>query len=118
MGISARLSQHVECHARELADSIWCVRHHHRAQGLKAAAKPRPQPGQAHELARKGAGTDATKRALATFGNGTLLVTCPALPEVTTFGEDEAEAIEHARDAIEEAIAARMTDDGTEPAIN
>ena len=42
--------------------------------------------------------------------NGTLLVTCPALPEVTTFGEDEAEAIEHARDAIEEAIAARMAD--------
>jgi antitoxin HicB len=29
--------------------------------------------------------------------NGTLLVTCPALREVTTFGEDEAEAIEHAR---------------------
>ena len=27
--------------------------------------------------------------------NGTLLVTCPALPEVTTFGEDEAEAFEH-----------------------
>ena len=40
--------------------------------------------------------------------NGTLLVTCPALPEVTTFGEDEAEAIKHARDAIQEAIAARM----------
>ena len=32
--------------------------------------------------------------------NGTLLVTCPTLPEVTTFGEDEAEAIEHAREAI------------------
>ena len=29
--------------------------------------------------------------------NGTLLVTCPALPEVTTFGKDEAEAIKHAR---------------------
>ena len=42
--------------------------------------------------------------------NGTRLVTCPALPEVTTFGEDEADAIEHARDAIEEAIAARMAD--------
>jgi antitoxin HicB len=40
--------------------------------------------------------------------NETLLVTCPALPEVTTFGEDEAKAINHARDAIEEAIAARM----------
>ena len=42
--------------------------------------------------------------------NDTLLVTCPALPEVTSFGEDEADAIEHARDAIEEAIAARMAD--------
>jgi antitoxin HicB len=38
------------------------------------------------------------------------LVTCPALPEVSTFGEDEAEAVHHARDAIEEAIAARMAD--------
>src|SRR4051812_23172127 len=28
-----------------------------------------PSPGQAHELALKGAETDATKRALATFGN-------------------------------------------------
>ena len=42
--------------------------------------------------------------------NGTLMVTCPALPEVTTFGEDEADAIEHARNAIGEAIAARMAD--------
>ena len=42
--------------------------------------------------------------------NETLLVTCPALPEVTSFGEDEAGAIKHARDAIEEAIAARMAD--------
>jgi antitoxin HicB len=40
--------------------------------------------------------------------NGTLLVTCPALPEVTTFGENEADAIHHAVNAIEEAIAARM----------
>ncbi len=47
---------------------------------------------------------------LASDDNGTLLVTCPALPEVTTFGEDEADAIEHARDAIEEAIAERMAD--------
>ena len=28
--------------------------------------------------------------------NDTLLVTCPALPEVTTFGEDEADALRHA----------------------
>jgi antitoxin HicB len=40
--------------------------------------------------------------------NGTLLVTCPALPEVTTFGENEADAIHQAVNAIEEAIAARM----------
>ncbi len=40
--------------------------------------------------------------------NGTLLVTCPDLPEVTTFGEDEADARLRARDAIEEAIAARI----------
>jgi antitoxin HicB len=42
--------------------------------------------------------------------NGTLLVTCPALPEVTTFGEDEAAALRHAVDAIEEALAARIAD--------
>ena len=40
--------------------------------------------------------------------NGALLVTCPDLPEVTTFGSDEADALRHARDAIEEAIAARI----------
>jgi antitoxin HicB len=42
--------------------------------------------------------------------NGTLHVTCRALPEVTTFGEDEADALRHARDAIEEALAARISD--------
>jgi predicted RNase H-like HicB family nuclease len=35
--------------------------------------------------------------------DGTLLVTCPALPEVTTFGEDRADALSHAVSAIEEA---------------
>lgn len=40
--------------------------------------------------------------------NGTLLVTCPDLPEVTSFGEDEADALMRARDAIEEALAARI----------
>ena len=29
--------------------------------------------------------------------NGTLLVTCPALPEVTTFGDDEADAMRRGR---------------------
>jgi antitoxin HicB len=42
--------------------------------------------------------------------NGTLLVTCPALPEVTTFGDGEADATRRAVGAIEEAIAARMAD--------
>ena len=42
--------------------------------------------------------------------NGTVLVTCPPLPEVTTFGENEDDAIHHAVGAIEEAIAARMAD--------
>ena len=40
--------------------------------------------------------------------NGTLLVTCPDLPEVTTFGEDEEDAQQRAIDAIEEALAARI----------
>lgn len=39
--------------------------------------------------------------------NGTFLVTCPDLPEVTTFGEDVASAAAHASDAIEEALAGR-----------
>ena len=42
--------------------------------------------------------------------NDTLLVTCPDLPEVTTYGEDEADALLRARDAIEEALAARIAD--------
>jgi antitoxin HicB len=40
--------------------------------------------------------------------NETLLVTCPDLPEVTTFGEDEEDAVQRAGDAIEEALAARV----------
>jgi antitoxin HicB len=42
--------------------------------------------------------------------NGTLLITCPALPEVTTFAESKAEVALRVRDGIEEAIAARMAD--------
>ncbi len=42
--------------------------------------------------------------------NGTFLVTCPAFPEVTTFGEDEEAVRRHALVAIKEAIAARMAD--------
>ena len=42
--------------------------------------------------------------------NGTYLVTCPDLPEVTTFGEDEEEAKLRALDAIEETVAGRIAD--------
>jgi len=42
--------------------------------------------------------------------NGTLMVTCPALPEVTSFGDDESDALKHAASAIEEAISARIAD--------
>lgn len=41
--------------------------------------------------------------------NGTFLVTCPDLPELTTFGEDEADAFLRAVDALEEALAARIS---------
>lgn len=40
--------------------------------------------------------------------DGSLLVTCPLLPEVTTFGTDRDDALAHAADAIEEALAARI----------
>lgn len=40
--------------------------------------------------------------------DGSLLVTCPRLPEVTTFGADEAEALAMAGRAVEEALAARI----------
>lgn len=40
--------------------------------------------------------------------NDTLLVTCPLLPEVTSFGADPDEAMRNAREAIEEAVAARL----------
>ena len=40
--------------------------------------------------------------------DGSILVTCPDLPEVTTFGDDREDALRHAADAIEEALAARI----------
>lgn len=43
--------------------------------------------------------------------NDTLLVRCPDLPMVITFGDDEADAIKHAGDAIETALAS-MIDHG------
>ena len=42
--------------------------------------------------------------------DGTLLVTSPDFPELTTFGEDHDEALVRAVDALEEAIAARIHD--------
>lgn len=43
-----------------------------------------------------------------TDDNGSILITCPSLPEVTTFAEHEDEVARHAREAVEEAIGARM----------
>ena len=40
--------------------------------------------------------------------DGTLLVTSPDFPELTTFGDDTEEATARAVDALEEAIAARI----------
>lgn len=39
----------------------------------------------------------------------TLLVTSPDFPELTSFGDDVDDALRHGRDALEEAIAARIT---------
>lgn len=49
-------------------------------------------------------------------GDATLLVTCPDLPEVTTFGEDRNDAMSRAVGALEEAIAARMAEGADIPA--
>jgi antitoxin HicB len=46
---------------------------------------------------------------LAPDDNSTFLVTCPAFPEVTTFGETNEEIQRSAVGAIEEAIAARIS---------
>lgn len=40
--------------------------------------------------------------------NDTYLVTCPDLPEVTSFGEGVTDAVARGADAVQEAIAARM----------
>jgi len=44
----------------------------------------------------------------------TILVTCPALPEVTTFGKTREEAIANGENAVMEALAARI--DTNQPA--
>ncbi len=47
---------------------------------------------------------------LAPDTNGTLLVTFPDFPEATSFGEDEADALLRAVDALETVLAARIDD--------
>ena len=42
--------------------------------------------------------------------NGTLLVTFPDVPEAVTFGENEADALKHAVEALETMLAARIAD--------
>lgn len=42
--------------------------------------------------------------------NGTLLVLCPSLPMVASFGETREDALSHARDAIETALASLIAD--------
>ena len=42
--------------------------------------------------------------------NDTLLVTFPDFPEAVTFGEDEADALRHAADALESVINTYITD--------
>jgi antitoxin HicB len=50
--------------------------------------------------------------------NGTFLVTCPDLPEVSTFGEDAEDAMHRAADAVEEALAARIARREDIPALS
>jgi antitoxin HicB len=48
--------------------------------------------------------------------DGSLMVTCPALPEVTSFGATETEAVSRASAAVEEALAARIAASQDAPA--
>lgn len=47
--------------------------------------------------------------------NGTVIATCKDFPEVTTFGDDNEDALSRAVDAVEEAIAARIAKRETVP---
>ena len=53
---------------------------------------------------------------LAKDDNGTLLVTSPDFPELTTFGEDREDALRRAFDALLTVIQSRMTDRQAIPA--
>lgn len=48
-------------------------------------------------------------------GERSFLVTCPHLPEITTFGDDEDAASLQATRAIEEAVAARIAENSEIP---
>lgn len=48
--------------------------------------------------------------------NGTVLVTCPDLPEVTTYAENDSDVAGNVARALEEAIAARISDGRDVPA--
>jgi antitoxin HicB len=48
--------------------------------------------------------------------DGSLLATCKAFPELTTFGADKAQVWKNALGALEEAIAARIDDGDAVPA--
>jgi len=48
--------------------------------------------------------------------DGSLLATCKAFPELTTFGKDKAQVWKNALGALEEAIAARIDDGDPLPA--
>lgn len=50
--------------------------------------------------------------------NGMVMLTVLDVPEVTTFGEDEAEAISHAADALETALTAYTADRRDIPAAS
>jgi antitoxin HicB len=47
---------------------------------------------------------------LETDDNGTVFGTCPAMPEVSLFGENPGDALIHAIGALEEALARRIAD--------
>jgi antitoxin HicB len=61
---------------------------------------------------------DTLRITLTPDDNGTFLVECPALPEVTTFGETEDECARQGRAAIEEAIGARMARSADVPVVD
>ena len=52
---------------------------------------------------------------LETDGSGEILVSFRDFPECLTSGADQAEALVEARDALEEAVAGRIDDDGPIP---